>query len=102
MVFLFLRLALIEGERCDSDDSNDDDDDDEDEEDSSDTSSGRKRNRRRARGRITGANARYFFGQLRKATPPCGDGLVCTQVALGVRECQPENTNGEKDVQTLQ
>ncbi len=94
-------LGLAEGERCDNDggdagDEDEDDDDDDTEEDSSDASSGRKRNKRKARRRITGANDRHIFGQLSEATPPCGDGLLCIRVALGRRECRPENTTGEK------
>ena len=86
--------ALADGERCDGEIAGEDDSED-DSEDSSEASTGRKRGKQRARGRITGANDRRIFGQLKEATPPCGEGLVCSRVALGRRECRPENSAGE-------
>ncbi len=86
--------ALAEGERCDGEIAGEDEDED-DSEDSSEASTGRKRGKQRARGQITGANDRRIFGQLKEAMPPCGEGLVCSRVALGRRECRPENSAGE-------
>ena len=88
--------ALINGERCDG--KRDDDDNDEEDsssEDSSDDSTGGKRKKVKARGRIRGAKDRRIFGELSEATAPCAEGLVCTRVALGRRECRPENEGGK-------
>ena len=92
-----LTPALINGERCDGerDDDDDDEDDSSSSEDSSDDSTGRKRKKDKARGRIRGARDRRIFGELSETTPPCANGLVCTRVALGRRECRPENEGGK-------
>lgn len=84
------------GERCGRGSGNDIDanNGDEVEDSTSEDSTRRSTRKNQVRGSVRGARERKAYGELEPAEVQCQDDLVCMQVGVDRKECQPENEEG--------